>query len=274
MHINRPHNDRMQHKMRKPVVFCESLRNGVAGLTSAAASTYGTGKTIQYRSKTGEYVATSSFAEILKEALPDSADMARAASVLRQADVPEQGVKTALIVMDALLERGVQAGCTEDDWQQIFAMLDASVSFAERVGAENGNQVPGGGLTFLTLCRPMRKYGRDQGCEQAASALIYALEQPLLKLAEAAGFDGYEVFERVKALAPNQFFSLHQVGIERSICVDATHTDYIRIGLDVEKGTVGNLQAAGIVEPVEMIRQVLQFVKRSMAALLNVANTL
>ena len=165
-------------------------------------------------------------------------------------------------------------GCTEDAWQQISAMLDYGTSFAARVAAENDGQVVGGGLTLLTLCRPMRKYGRDHQCEQEADVVIYALEQPLLKLAEAAGFDGYEVFERVKALAPNQFFSLHQVGIENSIRVDAAHTDYIRVGLDLQKGTVRDLQAAGVMENMEMTQQVLQFVKRSAEAVMDIAGAI
>lgn len=200
--------------------------------------------------------------------------MARAAAVLNQVNVPKQGVKTALIILNALLERGAQTGCREDDWQQISAMLDYGTSFAARVAAENDGQVVGGGLTLLTLCRPMRKYGREHQCEQAADVVIYALEQPLLKLAEAAGFDGYEVFERVKALAPNQFFSLRQVGIENSICVNAAHTDYIRVGLDIQRGTVQDLQAAGVLESVEMTQRILQFVKQGITAVLDVAGAI
>ena len=104
MRINRPHHNNMQNRMKKPVVPCEALRNGVAALSYAAAATYGTGKTIQYRSKDGSYVSTASFAEILKEASFEDASMARAAAALSQADVPEQGVKTALIMLNALLE--------------------------------------------------------------------------------------------------------------------------------------------------------------------------
>ena len=219
-------------------------------------------------------MSTASFAEIIKDASFEDASMARAAAVLSQTGVPEQGVKTALIMLNALLERGSQVGCTEEAWQQISAMLDFGISFAVRVAAENDGQVVGGSLTLLTLCRPMRKYGRDHQCEQAADVVIYALEQPLLKLAEAAGFDGYEVFERVKALAPNQFFSLYQVGIENSIRVDEAHTDYIRVGLDLQKGTVRDLQAAGVMENVELVQQVLQFVKRSLNAVMTVASTI
>ncbi len=274
MRINRPHHNDMQNRMKKPVVPCEALRNGVAALGHVAAATYGTGKITQYQSKDGSYVSTASFAEVLKEAAFEDASMARAAAVLNQVNVPEQGVKTALIMLNALLERGVQIGCREDEWQQISAMLDYGVSFAARMAAENDGQVVGGGLTLLTLCRPMRKYGRDHQCEQAADVVIYALEQPLLELAEAAGFDGYEVFERVKALAPNQFFSLHQVGIENSIRVDAAHTDYIRVGLDIQKGAVRDLRAAGVMENVEMMQSVLQFVKQSAKAVLDVASAI
>ena len=78
----------------------------------------------------------------------------------------------------------------------------------------------------------------------------------------------------MKALAPNQFFSLHQVGIERSIQVDPTHTDYIRVGLDLEKGTVRDLLEAGVLEDGALIRQVLAFVRERGEALLGVADIL
>lgn len=274
MYTNRPCDKGMQNRSVKPAVLCGELRNGAAELRNVAAAVYGTGKTIQYRNQAGNYASTASFAEILKEAAFENTDVARTAAVLLRADVPEQGVKTALIVLAALLERGTQTGCTADEWRQISAVLDYGTSFAARIAAENDGRATGGGLTLLTLCRPVRKYGRDNQCERAADVVIYALEQPLLKLAEAAGFDGYEVFERVKALAPNQFFSLNQVGIENSIRVDAAHTDYIRAGLDIQKGVVQDLQAAGVMEDVETLQQSLRFVKRSMEAIWDVARTI
>lgn len=261
----------MQNNMKKPAPLCGELRSGAAGLAAVAAAAYGTGKAIQYQNQAGAYVSTTSFAELLKEAAFKDGNMARAAAVLRQAEAPAQGVKTALIVLSALLERGTQLGCTEEDWQQVSAMLDYGTAFAARIAAENGGLVPGGGLTLLALCRPMGKYGRDNRCERAASVVVHALEQPLLKLAEAAGFDGYEVFERVKALAPNQFFSLHQVGIENSIRVDAARTDYLRFGLDTQKGTVRDLQEAGVMETVEVTEELLRFVNRGVNAILDTA---
>lgn len=264
----------MQNKMTRPAAPCATLVGGVAALGRAAATVYGTGKTVQYRNAAGSYVTTASFGELLREAVFTDEDMARAAALLLAGNLPEQGVKTTLILLSALLERGTQAGCAEETWRQVFALLDYGASFTERVAAENGGQVVGGGLTLLTLCRPVRKYAREYQWELAADVVIYGLEQPLLRLAEAAGFDGYAVFERVKALAPNQFFSLHQVGIERSIQVDPTHTDYIRVGLDLEKGTVRDLLEAGVLEDGALIRQVLAFVRERGEALLGVADIL
>ena len=42
----------------------------------------------------------------------------------------------------------------------------------------------------------------------------------------------------MKALAPNQFFSLNQVGIERSISVDSPYTDIWTMGFDPIDGTI------------------------------------
>ena len=260
----------MQNKIKKPAVLCGKLQEGIRKLENVAAATYGTGRMLQYKNRAGRYASTASFAELLREAAFNDSDMDRTAAVLRDAEIPGQGVKTALILLSALLERGTRIGCAEEDWQHISSILDYGTSFLDRIAAESGGKVPGGGLTLLTLCRPLQKYGRDSQCERAAGVVTYALEQPLLKLAEASGFDGCEVFERVKALAPNQFFSLHHVGIENSIPVDAKYTDYIKVGLDIQKGSVMDLQSAGVMEDVELLKQVLQFVNQSMTAVLNV----
>ena len=46
MRINRPHHNNMQNRMKKPVVPCEALRNGVAALSYAAAITTSTKMTM------------------------------------------------------------------------------------------------------------------------------------------------------------------------------------------------------------------------------------
>ena len=262
----------MRNKIEIPVAPCEELRNGIAALARAAETVYGTGKFVQYQTTQGEYRAAASFGVLLREAAFAEEGPARSAAVLRDAGLPEDGVKTALILLDTLLEKG--RGLGETDWRQVSEMLTYGAEYTERVAAENGGKTIGGGLTLLTLCRPVQKYGRDHSCGQAADVLACALSQPLLKLAEAAGFEGCEVYERVKALAPNQFFSLHQVGIEHSIRVDATHTDCICVGLDLSEGRIRNLREQEQLEPLETIQETLRFTDRALTAVLCIACTI
>ena len=46
------------------------------------------------------------------------------------------------------------------------------------------------------------------------------------------------------------------------------------VGLDLQKGTIRDLQAAGVMENVETVQQVLQFVKQSVKAVLDVASAI
>ena len=123
--------------MTRPAAPCAALVGGVAALGPAPAAVYGTGKTVQYRNADGGYVTTASFGELLREAVFSDEDMARAAALLLAGNLPEQGVKTALILLSALLERGTQAGCAEETWRQVFTLLDYGATFTERVAAEN-----------------------------------------------------------------------------------------------------------------------------------------
>ncbi len=259
----------MRNKIEKPLVLCEDLRKGIAELAHAAGTVYGTGRQVQYQTSPGVYSAAASFSELLQQAAFSECHLARAASVLRGAALPGDGVKTALILLDALLERGI--GLPDADWRQVSDMLAYGVEYTKRAAAENDGKVVGGGLMLLTLCRPILKYGRDHRCEQSANILAYALTQPMLRLAEAAGFDGYEVYERVKTLAPNQFFSLHQVGIERSIRVDAAHTDEVSVGLNIREGKIQNLKEQALLEPVETTQEILRFTDHALTDLLNIA---
>jgi hypothetical protein len=103
------------------------------------------------------------------------------------------------------------------------------------------------------------------------SGCIMFQNETNMKLAEAAGLNGYEVFERVKALAPNQFFSLHQVGIEDSIPVNSHYTDYIRMGLDLTDGKIKDLCMARQMLEATEVENILNFVGRALYTILDIA---
>ena len=127
----------MQNMINKPAVLCAEILRGVAELAHAAAAAYGNGKSVQYLTSTGDYASAGSFAELLERASFEKRATARAAAMLRHAGVPQHGVKTALILLDALLSRGTQAGCTEEDWRKVGEMLGYASDCLEQIAAEN-----------------------------------------------------------------------------------------------------------------------------------------
>ena len=261
----------MQEQIIAPQAPCAVLREGVSALASAAAAVYGTQKKVQFRQKDGGYGSVCAFSALLEQAAFAEEPTARAAALLEESGLPQDGAKTVLLLLDALLTYGTQAGCTEEDWRQVGEVLDYGARLMPKLAAEHDGKVIGGGLALLTLCRPFRKYGRDHGCGRAAAVAAYAMEQPLLKLSAAAGVNGHQVYERVKALAPNQFFSLNQVGIERSIQTTVNHMDVIQMGLDLRIGTVRDLLEAGVLQDPEELQAVLGSAKTALEKILDIA---
>ena len=260
----------MQNRIPKPAAPCPALSDGIRALAQIAAQTYGNRMQVQYSDCEGCYHSTDSFAVLLQNAhLSQPKD--RAAALLRQVEIPEDGVKTALLMLSALLDRGIQAGLRPEDWTRLDGLLAYCEGYLPRIARANSGSLPGGGLTWMTLVAPVRKYARDNGCGATASVLIHALTQPLLTLAETGDADGYEVYERVKALAPNQFFSLHQVGIERSIRTDSPYTDILRMGFDPADGKIKDLSLEPHCLALALGAQTLAFVRRALSNVLQIA---
>ena len=78
----------------------------------------------------------------------------------------------------------------------------------------------------------------------------------------------------MKALAPNQFFSLNQVGIERSISVDSPYTDIWTMGFDPIDGTIKDCRDMVYRDKEEDVRNVLLAVKNALQVIWNIAASL
>ena len=78
----------------------------------------------------------------------------------------------------------------------------------------------------------------------------------------------------MKALAPNQFFSLNQVGIERSISVDSPYTDIWTMGFDPIDGTIKDCRDMAYRDKEEDVRNVLLAVKSALQVIWNIAASL
>ena len=261
----------MLKRMPRTITAEQSLKSGLFKLRDIAACAYGNGKWIQYRDAAGTYQLTTSMGEIVKNA---SLEDVEASKVLSTGTLPENGVKTMVILLAALLEKAEQLGCTEADVNAIYALLEYAVEYLPAIAKENNGALLGSALPYMTLIRPLNKRARESGNERAMAAMEYALTTLLLTFAEANGANGYSVYERVKALAPNQFFSLNQVGIERSISVDSPYTDIWTMGFDPIDGTIKDCRDMAYRDKEEDVRNVLLAVKNALQVIWNIAASL
>lgn len=147
--------------------------------------------------------------------------------------------------------------------------------YLARMDKETGKGLPGGGLYFINLARPLDDFAnRNPNYTAAARLMISALADPLKALAENAKLDPCEVYERVKALAPNQFFSLNHFGLERSIDRETAHVDVVKIGLDLTDGRIKNLLDADILVPLETACAVLDYIAEMTVEICKIADVL
>ena len=87
----------------------QSLKSGLFKLRDIAACAYGNGKWIQYRDAAGTCKLTMSMGEIVKNASPEDVEASKALAVLSTGTLPENGVKSMVILLAALLEKAETA---------------------------------------------------------------------------------------------------------------------------------------------------------------------
>ena len=152
--------------------------------------------------------------------------------------------------------------------------MEYAAEYLPAIAKENNGELLGSVLPYMTLIKPLNKRARELGNERAAATMEYALTTLLLTFTEANGANGYGVYERMKALAPNQFFSLNQVGIERSISVDSPYTDIWTMGFDPIDGTIKDCRDMAYRDKEEDVRNVLLAVKNALQVIWNIAASL
>ena len=254
----------MLKRMPRTITAEQSLKSGLFKLRDIAACAYGNGKWIQYRDAAGTCKLTMSMGEIVKNASLEDVEASKALAVLSTGTLPENGVKTMVILLAALLEKAEQLGCTEADVNAVYALLE----YVSAVAKENNGELLGSVLPYMTLIKPLNKRARELGNERAAATMEYALTTLLLTFTEANGANGYGVYERMKALAPNQFFS------ERSISVDSPYTDIWTMGFDPIDGTIKDCRDMAYRDKEEDVRNVLLAVKNALQVIWNIAASL
>ena len=95
----------MLKRMPRTIAAEQSLKSGLFKLRDIAACAYGNGKWIQYRDAAGTCKLTMSMGEIVKNASLEDVEASKALAVLATGTLPENGVKSMVILLVSLLEK-------------------------------------------------------------------------------------------------------------------------------------------------------------------------
>ena len=96
----------MLKRMPRTIAAEQSLKSGLFKLRDIAACAYGNGKWIQYRDAAGTCKLTMSMGEIVKNASLEDVEASKALAVLSTGTLPENGVKTMVILLVSVGKSG------------------------------------------------------------------------------------------------------------------------------------------------------------------------
>ena len=133
----------MLKRMPRTIAAEQSLKSGLFKLRDIAACAYGNGKWIQYRDAAGTYQFTMSMGEIVKNASPEDVEASKALAVLSATALPENGVKSMVILLVSLLEKAENLGCTEADVNAVYALLEYAAEYLPAIAKENNGELLG-----------------------------------------------------------------------------------------------------------------------------------
>ena len=247
---------------------------GIDKLAACAQKSYGNGKATAFLDCHSNFRTEMSFRTVMQEIESRDTAVQTACKFLVSIDCPEDGAKTAVILLNALLKETAACGISE---RKLIASLTPVVSYMKeylaRIDQETGKGIPGGGLYLLNLARPLDYFAAQHSNHEAVvQAVISILAEPLKVLAENAGIDPCQVYERVKMLAPNQFFSLNHFGLERSIDRGTGHVDVFSIGLDVSDSKLKNFMDADIMVSLDTGCKILDYLDCAVKKLFAIAS--
>ncbi|MGI6175788.1 MAG: hypothetical protein ACOYJC_06470 [Christensenellales bacterium] len=244
-------------KIERPVC-CPELAQGMDIIAQVAEKAYG-GGSILCADATGASVCSANMKEVLMNGRFEDPNAEYARRLITQQELPGDGLKTAILLANACLKTARDSGMDRQDFLAgvEFFLKTAAEKLREIVKA-NSEDLPGGGLYLLNLCRPMMRAFEKGVTHPACQKFIYALEKPFLILAQNAGCEPHGAFACIKAVAPTQFYSLKQFGLESGHIPMTEHRDLWRMGIDVQTGKVMDVMEAHITVPMETALSVLK----------------
>jgi chaperonin GroEL (HSP60 family) len=237
------------------------LLRGLAVIAKAAASVYGSGRILCVNA-TGGSVYSEKMKVILTDGRFEDPDAEYARQLLIRQELPEDGLKTAVLLTNECLQTAQVSRLDKQDFLDgMDSLLKTASEKLQEIAKANGKILPGGGLYLLNLCRPVMRELESAGAHPVCRKFVYALEKPFLLLAENAGREPHEAFSRVQAVAPTQFYSLKHFGLEGGHIPLSEHRDLWRIGIDLRNGKIVDLMAADVTIPLEIALATLETVR-------------
>ncbi len=224
--------------------------NGLEKITKSLSLIYGTKGEILSKDRNGNCISTSKLKKLMTEGCFRDYESEFVRGLISCCDIPEDGGKTGVILAYNIIKGMLKYGVSVSESLRLLDAIEIkSNKVISDLSAVNDGILPGGGLLLENIKRPVVKALKNEGFpEDLGNCVLEAFTKPLLILAENAGKEPHEVFERVRGLAPNQFYSLNHNGLERSIDGSTVTSDIYQFGLNIENRKIENLMVSGITE--------------------------
>lgn len=260
-------------KMAQPVCGSQ-LALGLDIIADAAAKAYGGGNIISMDAA-GKVLCSDKMKDIIVGGCFEDPDAECVRQLIAQEGLPEDGLKTAVLLANEFLQVGQADGIDKQDFLAgADSFLKTAAEKLQEISKANSENLPGGGLYLLNICRPVMQTQENASECTISKKFVCVLEKPFLILAKNAGRQPHEAFVCVKAAAPTQFYSLKQFGLRDGHIPLTEHRDLWRMGIDLQTGKVVDMLEADINVPLNTALSTLKTVRVILTVLCAVRSVL
>ena len=255
-------------------VCSPKLVRGLGIIAKAAARAYGSGNIISM-STAGKIVCSDKMKNVIIGGCFGDPDAECVRQLISQKELPEDGLKTAVLLANECLQIGQTDGIDRQDFLDgIDSFLKTGAKKLQEIAKANSESLPGGGLYLLNICRPVIQDMQSTSECTTYRKFVCALEIPFLVLTKNAGKHAHEAFACVKAAAPTQFYSLKQFGLKDGHIPLTEHRDLWHMGIELQTGKIVDVMEIGITVPLNTALSVLETVRVILAVLCAVRSIL
>ena len=247
----------MYDTILEQTVSIDSIRNGLSLLAGAVSAVYGTDRLICAVNSEGRSICTSNIKTLIAQAKFHNIDAERVRLLLAGCELPEKGTDTAIILANEYVEYAFTQGIGRDSFREILRVItEAGTAELSIIAKHNKGLLAGNGLFLMNIQRRVYRVLREHWVDKKSVGFIHAFEKPLLIQALNCGRQPQEVFSRIQAVAPTQFYSLEHYGLGRSIPT-TDDRDLWRFGLASDTRKITDLFDKGVVIKEEQAQEIL-----------------